>query len=80
MFSAPPHSKCEVYVVPEPTRGVTQGGWVGPIMGGSTHGLTCPACPESTRVGRHTTHVRSRKREFFIDNLLVRIHFIVEMI
>ena len=26
------------------------------------------------------SYIRTREREFFIDNLLVRIHFIIEMI
>ena len=37
-------------------------------------------CPIGERRRRSVFGIRCSEREFFIDNLLVRIHFIIEMI
>jgi len=45
-----------------------------------SRGISRFACPPPLRSSPPISHFRRRKRELFIDNLLVRVHFIILMI
>ena len=61
----------------DPPRSSVQGGL---MRSERKHGLSTEQVPRSAYVGSSKNLKDVKNREFFIDNLAVRIHFIVDMI